>query len=118
MSKINDVTELHFVCTALPGPSNECVFVELEDQNGKGIGGVDYPEIDWKDIKDGYATLVVPYVSPEKYAVMKALLEEYQYSIPNRDSYGDFYRTCPECDAYRTHGHYEDCRIGKILKES
>lgn len=116
MSKIDFVTELHFVCTALPGPKDECVFVELENQNGAGIGGVDYPEIDWKNLKDGYATLVVPYVSPSRYAVMKALLEKYQYSF-KRDSYNDFYLACPECDAPQIQGHYEDCAIGNALKE-
>lgn len=49
-------TELHFVCAALPGPGSECVFVELEDQNGKGLGLGE-----WKDLGDAMATLVIPY---------------------------------------------------------
>lgn len=30
--------EIRFVTTALPGPADECVFVELEDENGRGLG--------------------------------------------------------------------------------
>ncbi len=30
--------KIYFVTTALPGPADECVFVEVEDQNGKGMG--------------------------------------------------------------------------------
>lgn len=30
--------EIRFVTTALPGPADECVFVELEDENGCGLG--------------------------------------------------------------------------------
>ena len=117
MSKIDFVTELHFVCTALPGPKDECVFVELENQNGAGIGGVDYPEIDWKNLKDGYATLVVPYVSPAKYKRLLNLLEEYQYSVPECDSYGDRWNKCAECYQGSGKGHADDCRIGNFLKE-
>lgn len=114
---MNKVTELNFVCTALPGPSNECVFVELEDQNGKGIGGVGYPEIEWKNREDGLVSLNVPYVSPAKYAEMKRLLEEYQYSVPEHGPYGDFWYSCPECGGSGRKGHVDNCRIGNALKE-
>ncbi|TPK42264.1 MULTISPECIES: hypothetical protein [unclassified Mesorhizobium] len=46
---------IHFVCTAFPGPNNECVFVELETPEGRSaaLG-------DWKARADGLVELVMP----------------------------------------------------------
>ncbi len=38
MSEEAELQKIYFVTTALPGPADECVFVEVEDQNGKGMG--------------------------------------------------------------------------------
>lgn len=55
LSKASSPDFLHFVCTALPGPASECVFVELEtpDGNGLGLG-------EWITRPDGLVALVVP----------------------------------------------------------
>jgi len=55
LSKASSPDFLHFVCTALPGPASECVFVELEtpEGNGSGLG-------EWITRPDGLVALVVP----------------------------------------------------------
>lgn len=55
LSKVSSADSMHFVCSALPGPGNECVFVELEtpDGNGSGLG-------EWVTRPDGLVALVVP----------------------------------------------------------
>jgi len=39
---------LNFVCTALPGPGNECAFVELENEAGESLG-----HGEWRNREDG-----------------------------------------------------------------
>lgn len=51
-------SSLHFVCTALPGPGGECVFVELEDDAGRSV----YVG-EWRHREDGLVELLVPQVS-------------------------------------------------------
>jgi hypothetical protein len=46
-------SELHVVFTNFPGPENECVFVEVEDAQGKSL---DLGE--WRRRADGYVELV------------------------------------------------------------
>jgi len=55
LSKASSPDVLHFVCTALPGPASECVFVELETPNGNGSGLGE-----WITRPDGLVALVVP----------------------------------------------------------
>ena len=48
---------LHIVFTDFPGPSNECVFVEVETSNGKSINVGE-----WRKRVDGLVELVIPQV--------------------------------------------------------
>ena len=41
-----------FVCTDLPGPADECVFVEVEDEHGAGLRLGE-----WEKSDDGFARL-------------------------------------------------------------
>lgn len=50
---------LNFVCTALPGPGNECVFVELENDSGESLG---YGE--WLNRDDGLVELHIAVPQP------------------------------------------------------
>lgn len=45
---------LHFVCTDFPGPGDECVFVECEDDTGRSINAGE-----WRRRTDGLVELVV-----------------------------------------------------------
>ena len=48
------MSELRLVFTALPGPGDECVFVEAEDASGRSIKCGE-----WRERDDGLVELVV-----------------------------------------------------------
>lgn len=48
-------SNLHIVFTGFPGPGNECVFVEVENDAGKSISAGE-----WKNRPDGLVELVIP----------------------------------------------------------
>jgi hypothetical protein len=57
-------SELHVVFTNFPGPENECVFVEVEDAQGKSLNLGE-----WRRRADGYVDLVFT-SRPEAVAVV------------------------------------------------
>lgn len=50
---------LNFVCTALPGPGSECVFVELESDSGESLG-----LCEWRTRGDGLVELHISAPQP------------------------------------------------------
>ncbi len=50
---------LNFVCTALPGPGNECAFVELENDAGESLG-----HGEWRNRDDGLVELHIAAPQP------------------------------------------------------
>lgn len=47
---MSEANEFRFVTTGPPGPKNECVFVELEDEQGHGLG----PDVaTWREHQSG-----------------------------------------------------------------
>lgn len=50
---------LNFVCTALPGPGNECAFVELENDAGESLG-----DGEWRHRDDGLVELHIAAPQP------------------------------------------------------
>lgn len=68
---------LNFVCTALPGPGNECAFVELENDAGESLG-----HGEWRNRDDGLVELHIAAPQPiYDEAKERALFEDWYCSL-------------------------------------